>query len=318
MPTAPGRSIWRVMHSVRRYRSGLQTDNCRPLRQTRLEGKTQARQGRGWMSVRSGASGRAALPSQAKPEHRWRTRPDPKSTGVWEDEIEPLLRNDPTVVQAEGSDNYRLAGLEQPSPGGSARQLRIAATTIAGLAGAAWSGSGGVLRTRCIRAGRGGPVSDFTHCGPNSRWTDPGQPTAHQLFQRSDTQPIGNGATLRSRTAGDDLPGVAGDCRMRSGPWAAFRRYCAATIPRLPLTIAQQAAAALLTTIRRPAGHYGPAPPAQSRQSHENGVAEHVPLPLEGRQRPAPSSCGAAAILPPPGDYASFVRQWWQRRNRTS
>ena len=46
------------------------------------------------MSVRS-AWQSGPLPSQAKPEHRWRTRPDPFD-GVWEDEIEPLLRNDPT------------------------------------------------------------------------------------------------------------------------------------------------------------------------------------------------------------------------------
>ena len=35
------------------------------------------------------------MPSATKPEHRWRTRPDPFD-GVWEEEIEPLLRNDPT------------------------------------------------------------------------------------------------------------------------------------------------------------------------------------------------------------------------------
>ena len=62
-----------------------------------MEGKTQetaaAKAGMSVRSARKWQSG--SLPSQAKPEHRWRTRPDPFD-GVWEDEIEPLLRNDPT------------------------------------------------------------------------------------------------------------------------------------------------------------------------------------------------------------------------------
>ena len=40
-------------------------------------------------SVRKWQSG--PLPSATKPEHWWRTRPDPFD-GVWEDEIEPLPR----------------------------------------------------------------------------------------------------------------------------------------------------------------------------------------------------------------------------------
>ena len=62
-----------------------------------MEDKTQetaaAKDGMSVRSARKWQSG--PLPSQAKPEHRWRTRPDPFD-GVWEDEIEPLLRNDPT------------------------------------------------------------------------------------------------------------------------------------------------------------------------------------------------------------------------------
>ena len=62
-----------------------------------MEGKTQetaaAKVGMSVRSARKWQSG--PLLSQAKPEHRWRTRPDPFD-GVWEDEIEPLLRNDPT------------------------------------------------------------------------------------------------------------------------------------------------------------------------------------------------------------------------------
>ena len=62
-----------------------------------MEGKTQetaaAKAGMSARSARKWQSG--PLPSATKPEHRWRTRPDPFD-GVWEDEIEPLLRNDPT------------------------------------------------------------------------------------------------------------------------------------------------------------------------------------------------------------------------------
>ena len=69
----------------------------RLLRQKRMEGKTQeTAAAKAGMSVRSARKWQSGpLPSQAKPEHWWRTRPDPFD-GVWEDEIEPLLRNDPT------------------------------------------------------------------------------------------------------------------------------------------------------------------------------------------------------------------------------
>ena len=62
-----------------------------------MEGKTQeTAAAKAGMSVRSARNWQSGpLPSQAQPEHRWRTRPDPFD-GVWEDEIEPLLRNDPT------------------------------------------------------------------------------------------------------------------------------------------------------------------------------------------------------------------------------
>ena len=47
------------------------------------------------MSVRSARKWqRGPLPSQTKQERRWRTGPDPFE-GVWEEEIEPLVRGDP-------------------------------------------------------------------------------------------------------------------------------------------------------------------------------------------------------------------------------
>ena len=61
-----------------------------------MEGKTQeTAAAMAGMSVRSARKWQSGpLPSQAKPEHRWRTRPDPFD-GIWEEEIEPLLQGDP-------------------------------------------------------------------------------------------------------------------------------------------------------------------------------------------------------------------------------
>ena len=75
-----------------------------------MEGKTQetaaAMAGMCVRSARKWQSG--PLPSETKQERWWRTRTDPFD-GVWEEEIEPLLRDDPKG-QAEGNDNYRMAG----------------------------------------------------------------------------------------------------------------------------------------------------------------------------------------------------------------
>ena len=48
------------------------------------------------------------LPSETKTERQWRTRPDPFD-GVWEKEILPLLLGE-ARRQAQGNDNYRVAG----------------------------------------------------------------------------------------------------------------------------------------------------------------------------------------------------------------
>ena len=135
------------------------------------------------MSVRSARKWQSGpLPSQAKPEHRWRTRPDPFD-GVWEDEIEPLLRNDPAGKLKATT----IIDCPSTSSGGRAASRAVQrvpaahpATTIAGLAGAAWSGSGGVL-PQVHPPGREAQF-DFTHCG-ELRVTIAGQPYPHLLFQ---------------------------------------------------------------------------------------------------------------------------------------
>ena len=100
----------------------------RLLRQKRMEGKTQeTAAAKAGMSVRSARKWQSGpLPSQAKPEHRWRTRPDPFD-GVWEDEIEPLLRSDPTgqLKAKQLSTALRQAQEAEQHPGRfSASQLR--------------------------------------------------------------------------------------------------------------------------------------------------------------------------------------------------
>ena len=61
-----------------------------------MEGKTQeTAAAMAGMCVRSARKWQdGPLPSEMKPERWWRTRPDPFD-GVWDEEIEPLLRGGP-------------------------------------------------------------------------------------------------------------------------------------------------------------------------------------------------------------------------------
>ena len=95
-----------------------------------MEGKTQeTAAAMAGMYVRSARKWqRGPLPSETKQERWWRTRPDPFD-GVWEDEIEPLLRDDP--------------------------KGKLKATTITGLAGTVWSRPGGVLPPGAPAGSRG-------------------------------------------------------------------------------------------------------------------------------------------------------------------
>ena len=174
----------------------------RLLRQKRMEGKTQeTAAAKAGMSVRSARKWQSGpLPSQAKPEHRWRTRPDPFD-GVWEDEIEPLLRNDPTG-KLKANDNYRLAGRAASR---AVQRVPAAdpATTIAGLAGAAWSGSGGVLPPGAS-AGTGGPVRLHPLRGTQG---DHRRTVLPPPAVPADTQPLG--MALRRGRRRRDLPSVA-------------------------------------------------------------------------------------------------------------
>ena len=142
----------------------------RLLRQKRMEGKTQeTAAAKAGMSVRSARKWQSGpLPSQAKPEHRWRTRPDPFD-GVWEDEIEPRLRNDPT---GKLKATTIIDWLAEQHPGRfSASQLRTLQRRLQALRQAQEAGCMVRIRRctspRCIR--RDGRPSSTSPTAGNSR-----------------------------------------------------------------------------------------------------------------------------------------------------
>ena len=88
-----------------------------------MESKTQeTAAAQAGMSVRSARKWQSGLlPPATKPEHRWRTQPDPFD-GVWEDEIDPLLRGGPA---GKLKATTIIDWLEEQYPGRfSAAQLR--------------------------------------------------------------------------------------------------------------------------------------------------------------------------------------------------
>ena len=126
-----------------------------------MEGKTQETAAvMAGMCVRSARKWQdGPLPSETNEERWWRTRPDPFD-GVWEEEIEPLLREDP---KGKLKATTIIEWLEEQHPGRfSASQLRTLQRRLQALrqaqeAGAEWSGPGGVLPPGAP-TGSGGPV----------------------------------------------------------------------------------------------------------------------------------------------------------------
>ena len=115
-----------------------------------------------------------------------------------------------------------------------------------------------------------------------------------------------------------DLPGrCSRDCRPPSGPWAASPKWCAATIPRPPLTrCARSGGRALNDNYAALLDHYGLRSTRINRgQSHENGVAEQGHYRLK-------DAIDQALMLRGSRDFdtvdhnADFVRQMVARRNR--
>ena len=196
------------------------------LRQRRMEGKTQeTAAAMSGMSVRSARKWeRGPLPSATKQERRWRTRPDPFE-GVWEEEIEPLLRGDPSR-QAQGNDNYGVAG------GPASRPIRRhpaphPATAIAGLAGAARSRPGGLLPPGAS-AGTGSPDRLHPRQLPGGHHRRPALPPP---VLPADPQPLG--VALRRGCCRRDLPGPqAGTASRPLDTGRSAKVWCAPTMPR--------------------------------------------------------------------------------------
>ena len=132
---------------------------------------------------------------------------------------------------------YRLAG-RASIPGGSARPSCARCNDDYRIGGRCMVRIGGVLPPGAS-AGTRSPVRLHPLRGTQGdhRGTVLPPPAVP-----ADTQPLG----MALRWSPPARPSWrCRDCRMPSGPWAAFQRWCAATIPRLPPTNCAAAAAAL-------------------------------------------------------------------------
>ena len=278
-----------------------------------MEGKTQeTAAAKAGMSVRSARKWQSGpLPSQAKPEHRWRTRPDPFD-GVWEDEIEPLLRNDPT---GKLKATTIIDWLAEQHPGRfSASQLRTLQRRLQD-----WRALHGpdqeVYFPQVHPPGREAQF-DFTHCG-ELKVTIAGQSYPHLLFQLILSH---SGWRYAEVAAGETF--LALQQGLQNALWA---------LGGVPEVVRSDNTSAATHELRSSRGralndnyaalldHYGlRSTRINPGQSHENGVAEHAhyrlkdaidqALILRGsrrRARPLPAS------TPPTTTPASSGR-WWR------
>ena len=241
------------------------------LRQRRMEGKNQETAGAmAGMSVRSARHWQSGpLPSETKTEHWWRTRPDPLD-GVWEGEIEPLLRG-----EAAGGLKATaiIEWLQERHPGRfSASQLRTLQRRLQD-----WRALQGPDREGYFPQehppGREAQV-DFTHCNALGVTID-GRPYRHLLFHFVLCY---SGWRYAEAASGETF--LALKQGLQGAPWALG---CA------PQVVRSDNAAALTHEIRRSRGralnesyaalldHYGlRSTRTNPGAGHENGVAEHA------------------------------------------
>ena len=275
-----------------------------------MEGKTQeTAAAKAGMSVRSARNWQSGpLPSQAKPEHRWRTRPDPFD-GVWEDEIEPLLRNDPT---GKLKATTIIDWLGEQHPGRfSASQLRTLQRRLQD-----WRALHGPEREvyfpQVHPPGREAQF-DFTHCG-ELKVTIAGQPYPHLLFQLILSH---SGWRYAEVAAGETF------LALQQGLQAALW-----TLGGVPEVVRSDNTSAATHELRSSRGralndnyaalldHYGlRSTRINPGQSHENGVAEHAHYRLKDALDQALILRGGRDF-DTEDDYAGFVRQMVERRNR--
>ena len=275
-----------------------------------MEGKTQeTAAAKAGMSVRSARKWQSGpLPSQAKPEHRWRTRPDPFD-GVWEDEIEPLLRNDPT---GKLKATTIIDWLAEQHPGRfSASQLRTLQRRLQD-----WRALHGpdqeVYFPQVHPPGREAQF-DFTHCG-ELKVTIAGQSYPHLLFQLILSH---SGWRYAEVAAGETF--LALQQGLQNALW---------TLGGVPEVVRSDNTSAATHELRSSRGralndnyaalldYYGlRSTRINPGQSHENGVAEHAHYRLKDAIDQALILRGSRDF-DTADDYADFVRQMVERRNR--
>ncbi len=276
-----------------------------------MESKTQeTAAAQAGMSVRSARKWQSGLlPSATKPEHRWRTRPDPFD-GVWEDEIEPLLRGDPA---GKLKATTIIDWLEEQHPGRfSAAQLRTLQRRLQD-----WRALHGPEREVYFPQehppGREAQI-DFTHCG-ELKVTIAGQPPyRHLLFQLILSH---SGWRYAEVAAGETF--LALQQGLQNALW---------TLGGVPQILRSDNTSAATHEVKRSRGralndnyaalldHYGLHSTRINRgQSHENGVAEQGHYRLKDALDQALILRGSRDFNTA-GDYAGFVRQMVARRNR--
>ena len=285
------------------------------LRQRRMEGKTQeTAAAMAGMSVRSARTWQSGpLPSETKQLRRWRTRPDPFE-GVWEEEIEPLLRGDPAGKLKAAT---IIEWLEEKFPSRfSASQLRTLQRRLRPF---------DKLRRRALNGpdqevyfpqehppGREAQI-DFTH-GNSLGVTIAGRPFPHLLFQLILSH---SGWRYAEVATGETF------LALQQGLQAALW-----TLGGVPQVVRSDNTSAATHEMRRSRGralndayqalldHYGlRSTRINPGQSHENGIAEQGHYRLK-------DAIGQALILRgsrdfhTADDYALFVSRMVQRRNR--
>ena len=239
------------------------------LRQRRMEGKThETTAAMAGMSVRSARKlQRGPLPSTTKQERRWRTRPDPFD-GVWEEEIEPLLRGDPA---GKLKATTIIEWLAEHHPGRfSASQLRTLQRRLQD-----WRALNGpdqeVYFPQEYPPGREAQI-DFTHS--NSLGVIIASQPLPTHAVPADTHLFG--VALRRGRHQQDLPGVAAGYPVRpvdtgrGPPGGTQRQYLRRNSQGAP-----QPRPRAQRRLRSPAGPLRPPfHPHQSRPRATNGVAE--------------------------------------------
>ena len=275
-----------------------------------MEGKTQETAATmAGMCVRSARKWQSGpMPSETKQERWWRTRPDPFD-GVWEEEIEPLLRGDP---KGKLKATTIIEWLEEQHPGRfSASQLRTLQRRLQD-----WRALNGpdqeVYFPQEHPPGREAQF-DFTH-GNALGVTIAGQPYPHLLFQLILSHSgwryaeIATGETFLALKQG-----------LQNALW---------TLGGVPEVVRSDNTSAATHELKGSRGralnanysalldHYGLRATRINRgKSHENGVAEHAHYRLKDAVDQALILRGSRDFHTA-NDYANFVQEMVDRRNR--